>query len=320
MALNSKVLAPNPAAAAESAQTLIFPAQSSIQKEIPLYLRFVCTEYSAIGIARNGYGGLGIGRVKANIYVPVPSKLVTQTAMRYKQESNEDVMRGVEQEFAEDWLATKISRLSVAGMGGLTRIFPRIGGIAALAATRLPRALSQTIDTDYTETILQSGSKRSFTISLYMPCLNYEDSVEAARITRAFEALSLPTLLGAGISALAGVQLHFHPPMWFFGIGELNPTQVNSDIDWTSQPQASVLTNVAVSRTAIDATSFTALDYNIKPVAYSVTLNFQEIETAFRRTAPTQGTSFEIANRSGALLTLGQYTNAEGNPITMPGG
>jgi hypothetical protein len=295
---------PNALSYAESSKTLIFPADDSVRKEIPLYLKFTCVEYSMGALARSGgYQGSGgiVGNVKAYVYVPVPSKLVTQTAMRYKQEDNETFMKTKEQKAFEEWISIKsdsvFANLPAPSLG-------RYSGVVSEGARRLARAYSSMIDTDFTETILQTGSKRSFTISLYMPCLNQNDSKAAAEVTRAFEALALPTLTGVNATVLnIGAQAHFHPPMWFFGIGPLG--SVNTDIDWTSQPQVSVLTNVAVTRTAIDASSFTALDENIKPVAYSVTLNFQEIETAFRAMSPGQGTSFAIRNRSGAVKSAG---------------
>lgn len=307
---------PNLTSMLEGEKTLIFPAQSSVQKEIPLYLKIRCVEYSMSTIARSGgynpEGGANIGNVKAYIYVPVPSKLITQTAMRYKQESNEDFMKGTEQTLSEDF----IQLLGGKASAWLDKKIPGLGRWSTYskeALRRIGKAYSSLIETDFTETILQSGSKRSFTISMYLPCLNLDDSLAAAEIASAFESLALPTMMGVNASAFLpinfGAQFHFHPPMWFFGIGPLLST--NTDIDWTSQPQASVLTNVAVSRTAIDASSFTALDVNIKPVAYSITLNFQEIETAFRAidadilTGSQKGTSFVIKNRSGASRSAG---------------
>jgi len=307
---------PNLTSMLEGEKTLIFPAQSSVQKEIPLYLKIRCVEYSMSTIARSGgynpEGGGNIGNVKAYIYVPVPSKLITQTAMRYKQESNEDFMKGTEQTLSEDF----IQLLGGKASAWLDKKTPGLGKWSTYskeALRRIGKAYSSLIETDFTETILQSGSKRSFTISMYLPCLNLDDSLAAAEIASAFESLALPTMMGVNASAFLpinfGAQFHFHPPMWFFGIGPLLST--NTDIDWTSQPQASVLTNVAVSRTAIDASSFTALDVNIKPVAYSITLNFQEIETAFRAidadilTGSQKGTSFVIKNRSGASRSAG---------------
>lgn len=304
---------PNVTSMLEGSRTLIFPAESSVQKEIPLYLKLTCVEYSMSTLARSGGynpdgGTVNVGNVKAYIYVPVPSKLISQTAMRYKQEENEEFMKGQLQKDAEEGLKLLGGKAST----WLTKYIPGAGRFAAYgqdAIRKLARTYSSLIDTDFTETILQSGSKRSFTVSLYLPCLNLDDSLAAAEIASAFESLALPTLMGVNVPILnAGVQFHFHPPMWFFGIGPLLGT--NTDIDWTSQPQASVLTNVAVSRTAIDASSFTALDGNIKPVAYSITLNFQEIETAFRAIdadilTGSKGTSFTIKNRSGAAKSAG---------------
>lgn len=312
---------PNVTSLTETEDTLIFPADNSIQNEIPLFLKMTCVEYSMNGLARKG--GIasdsagGVGNVKAYIYVPVPSKLVTQTAMRYKQEDNEEFMKFAEQKAME-------STIQIISGSALSKALDPVIPTGAkpyvdLAAKRISRSLTSMIDTDFTETILQSGSKRSFTISMYLPCLNLADSLAAAKISRALEALALPTMdaLSAG-GGLAGYQIHFHPPMWFFGIGRLKGTK--TDIDWTSQPQASVITNVAVSRTAIDASSFTALDVNIKPVAYSITVNFQEIETAFRIPSPlgSGSTSYEISNRSGAFAKGGMVTLPLGIPTALP--
>lgn len=306
---------------AESSKNLVFPSQSSILKEIPLFLKFTCVEYSMNSIARAGTTmklGTG-GNVKAYISVPVPSKMVTQTAMRYKQDENELYSKAAAQTKLEEVIKTRTKGLLLTAADFLNT--PEwLKTVLGDAANRTARSFSQLIETDFTETILQSGSKRSFVISLYLPCLNVEDSKKAAEISRAFEALALPTMMKVGVpgSIGLGAQLHFHPPMWFFNIGPLGGA---GDVDWTSQPQASVLTNVAVTKTAIDTTSFTALDLTIKPIAYSITLNFQEIETAFRETSPTSGTGFEIKSRSamlfgaGADLTMSEASGAGNGPV-----
>lgn len=292
---------------AENSQNLVFPSQASILKEIPLFLKFTCVEYSMNALFRGGgifKTGGGGGNVKAYISVPVPTKMVTQTAMRYKQDENEVFKTGA-QKFVEDKLTAKTKGL-LATAFEKTGLSPEWQVVLGEAANRTVRSFSQMIETDFTETILQTGSKRSFVISLYLPCLNLEDSEKAAEIARAFEALALPTMVKASLDSVGinlGAQLHFHPPMWFFNIGPLGGF---GDIDWTSQPQASVLTNVAVTRTAIDTTSFTALDLTIKPIAYSITLNFQEIESAFRKVSiGSAGTGFTILSRSAAATGLG---------------
>ena len=311
--------AANFASFAENSKYLVFPSQPSILREIPLFLKFTCVEYSMNSLMRGGNtfrysGNAGGGNVKAYINVPVPSKMVTQTAMRYKQDENELFSKsGIQQTLEQDFLP-KITQKA----GGLTKrvvdllpfVSPKWKAVLLESVNRTGRQFSQLIETDFTETILQSGSKRSFVISLYLPCLNLEDSEAAAQISRAFEALALPTMVKAAVPGFDafGAQLHFHPPMWFFSIGAMGS---DSDIDWTSQPQASVLTNVAVTRTPIDSTAFTALDLTIKPIGYSITLNFQEIETAFRRVSPLagSGTDFTILSRSaanfGSAATLG---------------
>jgi hypothetical protein len=307
MGLNNEGWGINPLSFAEQKQILVFPSSTSVASEIPLYLKFNCVEYSQNGLLRAGaiVNAGGYGNVKAMIAVPMPSKLTTQTAMRYKQEDNPNVHQiGNELigEALEKAKAAALARaLAVAGSSKAASVLANLlpGGLQSA------QQFSQLIDSDFHETILQSGSKRSFQVQLYMPCLNADDSKKAAEIVRAFEALSLPTTLGESIAGSAfGFQFFFHPPMWFISAGSLD--SIKNDIDWTSQPQASVLTNIAVTRTAIDASSFTALDITIKPVAYSVTLNFVEIEAAVRTSRPVPGgaTSFNIRNRSGANLGL----------------
>lgn len=312
----------NPYSSAESEESLIFPV-SPIQKEIPLFLKFTCTEYSQDNLSRSGSTSiLGVGSVKAQIAVPCPSKLVSQTSMRYKQEENINIMPDGNKNLQDtiDKLRRKIETEVMDRAAQSDAFATALGALNLLGGSKVLTQFNQLIESDFNETILQSGSKRSFIINLYLPCLNQADSSAASRIAAAFEALSLPTIAGAAVpGAVTGISLFFHPPIWFFGIGPLNGQE--TDIAWTSQPQASVLTNVAVTRTAIDASSFTALDGNIKPVAYSINLNFQEIEAALRvpssgGTIGTTKTTFKILNRSAASLAA---TPGAGNAVT-PGG
>jgi hypothetical protein len=295
----SKTFGVNPLSFSEKKKILVFP--TSISDQIPLYLKFNCVEYSQNGLFRAGsvVNAGGYGNVKAVIAVPMPSKLTTQTAMRYKQEENPNVIPSGNILLREG--SDKLGKLGNSGLLKLAGISDAksiaAGAVSAIGSAAMQK--SQMIDSDFHETILQSGSKRSFQVQLYMPCLNAADSIAAAEIISAFEALALPTSFGETIGGTnLGFQFFFHPPMWFISAGALD--DIKSDRSWTSQPQASVLTNVAVLRTAIDASSFTALDGNIKPVAYSVTLNFVEIEAAIRTPSVGGGTSFTIKNRSAA--------------------
>lgn len=284
----------NPTTIAEKPIGLIFPSSPQIRNEIPIYLKLTCVEYSQNAISRAGFqtNTAGNNNIKAQIVVPYPSKNTTQTALRYKQEENIariPVGNINLNEKIEQFLEEQAQKGSGIGV-----LIGALKGLGLLNASMI----STQIDSDFTETILQSGSKRSFQIQLYLPCLSTEDSVAASKIITAFEALSLPTYAGvnAGVGKL-GIELFFHPPMWFIGAGRLD--SIENVIPWTSQPQASVITNVAVNRTAIDAPSLVALSDG-NPFAYSVTLNFQEIETAVRVGSGTDDTSLTIKNRSGA--------------------
>jgi hypothetical protein len=298
---------PNPNSLVESSRVLVYPSNTTVANEIPLYIKFTCTEYSSLALSRAG--GIintgGYGNVKAQIAVPMSTKFTSQTAMRYKQEENPNSIPLL-QSYTEDLINKGLEKLE----GIVAPILKNIPAKYLKGAGKIGGQFNQLIDSDYNELILQSGSKRSFVIQLYLPCLNDEDSARAGEITRAFEALALPTTFSFGVGSLAGFQFFFHPPMWFIGVGALDSIQ--NDIDWSSQPQASVLTNVAVNRVAIDSSSFTAIDGSIKPIAYSISLNFTEIEAAVRAQKTLIGagspTSFEILNRSsvgGDSLGLG---------------
>lgn len=298
---------PNPNSLLESSRVLVYPSNTTVANEIPLYIKFTCTEYSSLTLARAG-GVInvgGYGNVKAQIAVPMSTKFTSQTAMRYKQEENPNSIPLL-QTFTDEKVKAAWDKL----VGFAEPVLKNLPKKFLEAAEGVAGQFNQLIDSDYNELILQSGSKRSFVIQLYLPCLNDEDSARAGEITRAFEALALPTTLSAGLG-LAGFQYFFHPPMWFIGVGALD--SIKNDIDWSSQPQASVLTNVAVNRVAIDSSSFTAIDGSIKPIAYSISLNFTEIEAAVRAQQTLSGggspTSFQILNRSSVA---GDSLNAIG--------
>jgi hypothetical protein len=303
----------NPNTATEQpAKGLIFPA-SPIQSEIPLYLSFVCVEYSQSALTRatgvrasiSGTNLAGVSGVKARILVPYPTKFTTQTAMRYKNEENENIIPVGNVQLEKGAKALNDAATAAgAGSGAVSTAVNSITEFANfLKAIGAASTISTQLDSDFTETILQSGSKRSFQVQLYLPCLNSEDSIAAAKIASAFESLALPSVAAGnlnigGSTGKLGVQLFFHPPMWFLGVTTLG--SIKNLGAWTSQPQASVLTNVAINRSAIDSPALNALNDG-NPFAYSITLNFQEIEAAVRIGGGSgKETSFVITNRSGA--------------------
>ena len=168
------------------------------------------------------------------------------------------------------------------------------------------------------------GSSRNFEIRLYLPCANLEDSLAAGKICRAFEALSLPTAIGL-ISARSIA--YYHPPLWYFGIGPADSLQI--DKDWSGSPQISVLTMTKIRKQALDTNTIAAHSNKksgdstqFKPVAYSLTLQFRELESAVRVIAlatvangqpALSETSLDITNRSGVISGKGQ---AIGTPPT----
>ena len=59
-----------------------------------------------------------------------------------------------------------------------------------------------------------------------------------------------------------------------------------------------------------DSLAGLGLNYVIKPVCYTLSLSFIELEPAFRSTAPGQETSLNIVNRSTVLATTGLSVKA----------
>lgn len=315
---------PNPTALAEKTSTIIFPNEQGVVDSIPLWMKFFCYEYSSSAIGRasaytrsQGPGGT-IATISSNlkqiIAVPAPTNFVSTTSNAYTTE-NSRALSGIDQLVAFGQSAGgKI--LDMLGLGGA------LGPNTDKAITRAAGALkgvrtasnilgyNQLIETDYTDQVYKAGGQiRQYDVNLYLPCLTQADSEKAGNIIRAFEALSLPTVISAVSSKLT---FFFHPPLWVFGVGAID--SYNFDSDWSGTPQLSVLKVVKSKRIAIDTTSLGAISQGngiFKPMAYTVTLVFQELEPAIRITGAAGGrTSLQISNRSGAIVTTGSQNTA----------
>jgi len=313
---------PNPTSLSEGTSTIIFPNEQDIVESIPLWMKFFCYEYSssAIGRAASYTRSQGasstistIGsNLKQIIAVPAPTNFVSTTSNAYTTETSR-ALSATDQLVALGQAAGgKISNM--LGMGnspGIDKAITRAAGIlkgARVASNLL--GYNQLIETDYTDQVYKPGGQiRQFDVNLYLPCLTQADSEKAGNIIRAFEALSLPTVISAVSSKLT---FFFHPPLWIFGVGAID--SYNFDSDWSGTPQLSVLKVVKSKRVAIDTTSLGAISQGngiFKPMAYTVTLVFQELEPAIRITgAAGSQTSLQISNRSGAIVTTGSQNTA----------
>lgn len=300
---------PNTFSLTEAAgKSLIFPATPDIQKIIPLYMKFFCFEYnkSALGRSeayRRGRGEEnlipGTSNIKKQIFVPAPSLFTSTTQHSYKAEPSEVGLFGV-----------------LPSGAGTTR-FARGIAYVKKQQLKLKKYLSyvkggygQDIPMDVTDLIYQPGGQvRSYEVQLYLPCLSIEDSKKAGDIIKNFEALSLPTMLGLGISSLS---IMFHPPVWLLGIGPIDTLKV--DPDWSGAPQLSVLRTVKSKRVALETNTLAAIGGKnlgeFKPIAYTLTLLFQELEPAVRITSPGKETSSIIGSRSIGMVSTGSLAPA----------
>jgi hypothetical protein len=293
----------------ESSTTLIFPAESRVRASIPLFMKFYCLEYNNSALSRaaavpsvTGSSIPGLNKLKTSIIVPAPPQFKASTSLPY---TAEDMIPGSNiYETLYNLLVPNTVKSGVSTATGMVED-------ALLLGTQLGNSLmgaagfGQNIQTDLKELTFKggNGTYRSFDVRLYMPCLSIEDSMAASNIIKSFEALSLPTIL----SILSLRSTHFfHPPLWIFGIGPL--ASVKFDREWSGYPQLCVLTNVDVRRSAFETESLSAISDGsgqFKPVAYSVSLGFRELEPSVRQTNPFGETSTAIVSRSAAILTAG---------------
>lgn len=297
----------------ENSKSLIYPA-GNIASQIPLWMKFYCYEYNntvfgrvAAQSAAAGGDGSQVAAIpgfkskeKAQIFLPAPVNFQTNTAHTY---TGKDIMPTLIPNFFTK-MVTNIPGIGpVVAQGGeaidtfLRGLETTLSGIEGFQSG-LEGGGGIIRDNYYSS----EGPSRSYEIKFNLPCLTVEDSKKAAQIVSAFEALSLPT--SRGILSVATSKI-FHPPMWVFGIGPL--TQRRYDTSWSGMPQLSVLRSVSHKKTAVETNALAALGLpgNLKPVCYSLSLSFVELEPSFRATTPTNPTSSNIINRSTVLTTTG---------------
>lgn len=293
----------------ESSSKIIFPAEEELRGKIPLWMKFYCYEYSSTAIGRasayNRSGGgksiIGMTKEKVQIFVPAPVNFMSQTTHNYTNAPSS----------ALSLFPSAISEAIEAGtemipgmekireaVDAVNQLWQSYDDLSAYLTGMDSQLLQQEIfDTTYTP----SGASRTYEVRLNMPCLTERDSMAAGAVIRAFEALSLPTIRSTfGLSTK-----YYAPPLWVFGIGPADSFKF--DPDWTGAPQISVLRSISHKKTAFDTNSLSALGHNglLKPVAYTLSLVFQELEPAFRQTNPAGGVGLNIINRSTAIATTG---------------
>lgn len=302
---------------AESSTKLIFPYENELRKIIPLWMKFYCYEFTSAAIGRattrsRSIGGVGnsipvFTKEKAQIFIPAPVNFTSNTAHNYTGQPTSAiaVFPGI-----VDEIAKQAKQIFPDQVGNLEAILNAIiqgiettgtySGMISGMYSELSKA--EIIDTQYTP----HGPSRTYEIKVNMPCLTERDSIIAGSVIRAFEALSMPTM--RSILGIASATKYYHPPLWVFGIGPKD--SFTFDPDWSGFPQLSVLRNVSHRKTAYDTNSLSAIGKAglLKPVAYSLSLIFQELEPAFRETNAAGSVGLNIINRSTALVSSGDRT------------
>lgn len=298
----------------ESSLNLIFPARDDIRTKIPLWMKFYCFEYSTsaygrIAVSNDVQGGGNLNPIpgfttvqKAAIFIPAPTSFETLTSNTYiaSPTSASSLLPG----YAGDLLTVATPEI------GILQIIADLFGSALESGYGYFTGKNSVIETDlFDNQYKSSGPSRTFEIRFQMPCITVEDSMVAGEVVRSFEALSLPS--ARSLFSLASTKT-FHPPVWCFGIGPLD--QRKYDKDWTGQPQLSVLRAVKFRQTAFDTNSIAAIGYPgkklLKPIAYTVTLSFAELEPAYRLTSAFNQTGTKIGNRSTVIFTQGNVSGA----------
>ena len=315
----------NASSLTERSLNLIFPALDDIRTKIPLWMKFYCYEYSSSAFGRaatltNAQGGGGFDTIpglrtfqKAAIFLPAPTSFETSNNHRYQADktSSMNLFSSVLGDAISDAAETALGVNLQSAANEITQI---VNGLELAFSNAT--GLASEIELDQNDNQYKSaGPSRSFEMRFQLPCITVEDSMIAAKIIRAFEALSLPT--ARSIFSLTSTK-SYHPPVWVFGIGPID--QRKYDQDWTGQPQLSVLRGVKFRQTAFDTNSLAAIGYPgkqlLKPIAYTLTLSFAELEPAFRSTELNGETGIKIANRSTIMVTTG--INNSNPPTATP--
>lgn len=310
----AKSTSANLASLLETNTRFVFPSTSSVRDQIPLWLKFYCYEYSSSAIGRaqirsssSGGGTLVPGilsKEKAQIWVPAQPGYQSTTSHSYVAEPTQaqNLFPGAIGDAADQLLnQTGVNRV-LDKVFDATQKIERLGGRLTGFASDIEKDLKD-------NTYRGEGPSRNFEFRLLLPCLTTADSLAAANVIQAFEALSLPTAR----SFFAGLLTrYFHPPLWMFGIGPAGDYKL--DATWTGSPQVCVLKTVSHKKTSFDAGTNSLAGIGsgsgIKPIAYTLSLVFSELEPAFRFTTPGQSTSTAITNRSGVLISTGSSKNS----------
>jgi len=306
----------NESSVLENNKRLVYPIEESIRQTIPLWMKFYCYEYSNTVLGRAGIKKSSNGdssqipglmaKEKAQIFLPAPVNFQTQTLHQYVP-GETDAKNLIPDNFLTGAMKGMLDNATKKATG---KGLEELGAGAADLGNRLKAVFKAPVSgfaSDVTYDIhdavyVGNGPSRSYEIRMNLPCFTTADSKAAGAIVRAFEALSLPTARALGFSFLSK---SFHPPLWIFGIGPGD--EYKFDPEWSGQPQVCVLKGVAHKKTAFETNSLAAIGSgsDLKPVAYSLTLSFQELEPAFRYTTPGAQTSTQITNRSGVMMTQG---------------
>jgi hypothetical protein len=267
----------------------IYPQNPKLQSEIPLWLKFRCFEYQGfIGRQSGTFGGvlptppnqLGL------IYVPAPQELISGVQNTYKEIGVQDIFNAV---VAPLSMMTNFNVPVIGNVNPVKTVAEFIKTVTSSAIT-LSSYFSNITPPDFNDNIFAGSNKRVYSFNLVFPCLTDEDSFAAFAVGRSFEALSAPYASNVPF-------LFNHPPMWLFGVGPGTGPAI--DFTWLTDPQLSVLTNVAVNRSAPDKGSYAVLtQYGLKPSVTTVSLQFVEIEPVYRDV-------LSLVSRSQALQQAG---------------
>lgn len=269
----------------------IYPQNPKLQSEIPLWLKFRCFEYQGF-VGRQTGTFAGVLPTPPNqlglIYVPAPQELVSGVQNNYKEIGVKDIFNAV------------VSPLSMSPLVGkkIKAVADFVQAVTTAAVTVSSYFIGIS-PPDFNDNIFAGSSKRVYSFNLVFPCLTDEDSFAAFAVGRSFEALSAPYASRVPF-------LFKHPPMWLFGVGPGTGPAI--DFTWLTDPQLSVLTNVAVNRSAPDKGSYAVLtQYGLKPSVTTVSLQFVEIEPVYRDV-------LSLVSRSQALQQAGILQLFGGTP------
>lgn len=266
------------------------PTNSPRHDEIPVFVRFTPTEFSA-DITLRSKPINQFWDTDYSIMLPMPNTIGTYTSMKYSSDlqavsnAQHDIRRTVQKDTEY-----------VLGTGGLRS--PR-GMIKNNDNTLSPADLipfsgagdsEASINENYldmVDTTWMGMNRRKYRFNFLLICKSISESETAVNISNRFNLLSLSIMSTSALNGKipSGMSRSLHPPMWSISAGVDNSSAELTKAWIGAYPQLSVLSEVKTFKIGgedINSIQGMKKDGVFLPLQYTIQLEFTEIEPVYQ--------------------------------------